>query len=93
MIYILLCSKVSKTTLCNVGTSSHIPDDLNLENELDVVDTNAFDSDRGSESDVDYARKEKKLMQSRKQVRTNEDGAIYYTFFYGQTFGFAKEIK
>ncbi|GKD67302.1 hypothetical protein Tco_1309410 [Tanacetum coccineum] len=49
-----------------------ITDDLILENDLDVIDNNEFESDCGYEDDVNYVRK-KKLREYMKQLRAKED--------------------
>ena len=73
--------QVGKSThLGNEGTSRYIPNDINLENELNVIDTNVFEITCGSKLDVGYSRM--------KKVRKYKDGVICKTFFYyGQTFG------
>ncbi|GJS39330.1 hypothetical protein Tco_0564373 [Tanacetum coccineum] len=65
--------------LWNLESSSQILADLILETDLDVIDTNEFESDCGYESDVDYARR-KMVRESRKQVITGEDGTVNARF-------------
>ncbi|GJT11829.1 hypothetical protein Tco_0858871 [Tanacetum coccineum] len=65
--------------LWNLESSSQILKDLILETDLDVIDTNEFESDCGYESDVDYARR-KMVRESRKQIITGEDGIVNARF-------------
>ncbi|GJV35297.1 hypothetical protein Tco_1407774 [Tanacetum coccineum] len=66
-------SKVAQ--IGNIGYSSMIHDDLILENDLDVIDNNDFESDCVIKGDVDYVRKNK-LKEYRKKLRAKEDDLI-----------------
>ncbi|GJS41238.1 hypothetical protein Tco_0566281 [Tanacetum coccineum] len=74
------------------GNTNLISDDLVVEDDVDVINNDSFDSASYSEDDLERIRR-RKLRQLDKEKRVDECVVNMYGFYCGQEFGSSKEVK
>lgn len=74
------------------GNINLIPDELVVEDDIDVINNDSFDSASDSEDDLERIRR-RKLRQLEKEKKVDEGVMNMYEFYCGQKFGSSKEVK
>ncbi|GJU62560.1 heat stress transcription factor B-4-like protein [Tanacetum coccineum] len=77
----------------NIGITNLVPNDVLEGEDVDVINANGFDSDRGNDEERNYKKRMLAELRTKMEGVINASGQWKYSFYTGQKFNTPKEAK